>query len=345
MLRNAIVWAGLLAATATVSAEQANAVEANVTAQDSGVTLRLRGISAVSPQIGWASGREGTVLRTTDGGQHWVNVRVPEAQALDFRDVEGFDANTAVVLSIGPGQDSRVYRTEDGGRSWNKVLQNVDERAFFDCMVFDGKRGWLLGDPVDGQFQIYETGDQGRSWKLLADGPKAIEGEAAFAASGTCIARSANALWVGSGGARSQLSLRWDNGHKWISVPSTMGRDKPEAGVFSIAGKAHTVIAVGGDFSAETSPGNAALAVTPGRRIPQIIALPPPPGYRSGVAMIAGRKQQLAIAVGPSGVDTWSGAQWQGVSTTGYDAISLAGNRGWASGADGRIARIEIGPR
>lgn len=345
MWRNATVCAGLLAVAASVSAAEANAIEVTVTAQDSGVTGRLRGISAVSSQVGWASGREGTVLLTTDGGQHWRNVAVAEANTLDFRDVEGFDAKTAVVLSIGPGQDSRVYRTEDGGRSWTKVLQNTDERAFFDCMVFDGKRGWLLGDPVDGHFQIYETADQGRSWTLRPDGPRAIEGEAAFAASGTCIARSSNALWVGSGGARSQLSVRYDNGRKWIGLGSTMGRDKPEAGVFSIAGKARTMIAVGGDFSAETSPGNAALVVTPSSRVPRVLPLPAPPGYRSGVAVLANSRQQVAVAVGPTGVDAWSGAAWQGVSTTGYDAISLAGNAGWASGAEGRIARVEVGPR
>ena len=42
------------------------------------------------------------------------------------------------------------YRTEDGGATWAQVLRNRDERGFFDCMAFEGERGWLLGDPVDG---------------------------------------------------------------------------------------------------------------------------------------------------------------------------------------------------
>jgi photosystem II stability/assembly factor-like uncharacterized protein len=127
---------------------------ATVVAQASGVTVQLRGISAVDARVAWASGRKGTVLRTVDGGAHWQAIHVAGAEKLDFRDVEGFDADRAIVLSIGPGADSRVYRTVDGGNSWELVLQNADPRAFLDCMAFDGERGWMLGDPVDGAFQV-----------------------------------------------------------------------------------------------------------------------------------------------------------------------------------------------
>ena len=38
------------------------------TIQTSGVTARLRGVSAVSDHVAWASGAGSTVLRTADGG-------------------------------------------------------------------------------------------------------------------------------------------------------------------------------------------------------------------------------------------------------------------------------------
>ena len=37
------------------------------TVQTSGVNVRLRGVSAVSERVAWASGSDSTVLRTTEG--------------------------------------------------------------------------------------------------------------------------------------------------------------------------------------------------------------------------------------------------------------------------------------
>ncbi len=178
--------------------------------QDSGVDVRLRGISAVDADTAWASGQKGTVLRTVNGGAQWQAMQVDGADALDFRDVEGFSADVAVVLSIGPGEASRMYRTEDAGQSWTLTLQNKDSRGFFDCMAFEGERGWMLGDPVDGRYQLFATENAGRDWRQLANGPQADGDEAAFAASGTCIARLHGALAVASGGTRARIHLLRD---------------------------------------------------------------------------------------------------------------------------------------
>src|SRR3546814_967896 len=70
-----------------------------------------------------------------------------------------------------------------------------------------------------------------------------------------------------------------------------------------------------------------------------VMPLPATPGYRSGVACMGGGPR--CIAVGPSGVDAWDGEGWEPVSATGYDAIDITGNVGWATGDDGRIARVE----
>jgi photosystem II stability/assembly factor-like uncharacterized protein len=69
--------------------------------QTSGVTVRLRGVSAVSERIAWASGADSTVLRTSDGGATWRKLTViPDAaDRVDFRDIDAIDARTAYVLS------------------------------------------------------------------------------------------------------------------------------------------------------------------------------------------------------------------------------------------------------
>ncbi|MFN3380513.1 MAG: WD40/YVTN/BNR-like repeat-containing protein, partial [Runella zeae] len=52
--------------------------------QSSGTVSSFRAISAVNDKVVWASGSQGTVLRTTDGGTTWNVIRVNGAEKLDF---------------------------------------------------------------------------------------------------------------------------------------------------------------------------------------------------------------------------------------------------------------------
>lgn len=62
----------------------AAAGQATPRVRTSNTTESLRGVSAVSRQIAWASGTHGTYLRTLDGGRTWTPAQVPDAMALDF---------------------------------------------------------------------------------------------------------------------------------------------------------------------------------------------------------------------------------------------------------------------
>lgn len=325
----------ILLATAMLALAGTCLAAVRIIPQESGVKVRLRGISAVSTDVAWASGREGTVLRTVDGGKRWQVFKVRGAEALDFRDVEGFDAESAVVLSIGTGETSRVYRTEDAGKTWALTLQNRDPHGFFDCMAFEGERGWMLGDPVDGRFQIHETNDGGRSWRLLADGPKAVEGEAAFAASGTCIAVTDRTIAIATGGQTARAHVRNAINKQWVaSKPARIEKGSPR-GLFSIARSGRKALMVGGDYEKTTATGLSATLSKTGLKQGK-----PPRGYRSGVA--CANDALPCIATGPSGTDLWYGRNWSVISDQGYDAIDLVDGVGWASGDAGRLARIEI---
>ncbi|TWI00915.1 photosynthesis system II assembly factor YCF48-like protein [Luteimonas cucumeris] len=330
----------ILIAAAMLLAANAAGAEVRILPQDSGVEVRLRGISAVSDDVAWASGREGTVLRTVDGGKHWQVIKVPDADELDFRDVEGFDADTAVVLSIGPGEASRVYRTEDGGRSWQLALQNKDPRAFLDCMTFDDDQGWMMGDPVEGRFQIYGSNDAGRNWRLLPDGPKADQDEAAFAASGTCIAAGEGKLAVITGGSRARAHVANRSGAPWLATNAAGLSAAPSRGYFSATafGSGARMLLVGGDYEHVEQAGIAALLEPEDSSGLRLVELPAPRAYRSG----AGCNGGFCVVVGPAGVDSWNGKVWQALSDISYDAVDLSGNVGWASGDGGRIARIEV---
>jgi photosystem II stability/assembly factor-like uncharacterized protein len=313
--------------------------------QTSGVAVRLRGISAVSSTAAWASGAGGTVLRTTDGGTSWQRRPVPDADGLDFRDVEAMSATTAVVLSIGNGGASRIHQTLDGGATWHERFRSADPKAFFDAIAFaDARHGVAVSDAVDGRFVILQTADGGQTWTPVpADRlPAARGGEGAFAASGTNVTLAGrDHIWLGTTAGRVLRST--DGGRTW-TVHATPVATGEATGIFSIAfrDRTHGAI-VGGNYRDERAAmDNVAVTADGGATWtrPSGTGLS---GFRSAVAWVP-RREHALLAVGPTGAD-WSdddGRTWRPAGGAGYDAISIApsGDVGWASGANGRVARV-----
>lgn len=224
--------------------------------QSSHTTEGLRGVSAVSKKVAWASGTHGTYLRTTDGGRTWMAGQVPEAGALDFRAVVAFSADEAFLMSAGPGDQSRIYHTTDGGRHWQLQFANENPKGFFDSMVFwDATHGVVLGDPIAEEggalkFELLITQD-GRTWAQMPAGPlpAAIEGEGAFAASNTCLAIVESNIWFATGGRVARVFHSGDRGLSWQVFDTPIVHGPESAGIFSIAFRDsdHGVIA-GGDY-------------------------------------------------------------------------------------------------
>src|SRR5262249_29468753 len=270
------------------------------TPQSSGVTARLRGVSAISDRIAWASGSGSTVLRTNDGGATWKKLSVTN-ETLDFRDVDAIDANTAYILSIGNGPASRVYKTTDAGATWKLQFRNDDPKAFLDAMSFwDADHGLIIGDSVDGKFCIMATSDGGRAWSRVPTDklPPALENEGAFAASGTNIAvQGKRYAWIGLGGAaRSRVLRTMDGGRTW-KVFDTPIKSEQLSGIFSIAFRdtSHGVI-VGGDYQKETEAvDNLAFTSDGGETWTLAKGLT---GFRSVVSYVPGTR--TVVAIGPA---------------------------------------------
>jgi photosystem II stability/assembly factor-like uncharacterized protein len=255
----------VLLVAATVNAQSTPRV------QISNTTESLRGVSAVSREIAWASGTHGTYLRTTDGGRTWIPAQVPDAATLDFRAVVAFSADEAFLMSSGSGDQSRIYHTADAGRHWQLQFSNANPKGFFDSMVFwDRAHGIALGDPVPDEsgklkFELLLTED-GQTWRSIPplQLPPALEGEGAFAASNTCVAilRSGNLegpdpnIWFASGGKAARVFHSPDRGKTWQVFDTPILHGPDSAGIFSIAFRdaLHGVIA-GGDYKRPNDDG------------------------------------------------------------------------------------------
>ena len=313
------------------------------------MTARLRGLSAVTEQIVWASGSASSVLRTTDGGATWQKLSVTSDQ-LDFRDVDAIDANTVYLLSIGNGPASRIYKTTDGGVTWQLQFRNEDPKAFYDAMAFwDATHGIVIGDSIDGQFCILTTAN-GRDWNRIPQSslPRALENEGAFAASGSNIALTGKSeAWIATGGAAKSRVLHTKDGGRTWTIAATPLKAGSSAGIFSIAFRdAKHGIVVGGDYSKEKDAiDNAAITNDGGRTWKLIKGLS---GYRSAVAYVPGTKS--IVAVGPAGADYSidDGKTWTPIPGPGFDTLSFVRRlRGqsavaFAAGVNGTFARLEF---
>ncbi|MFV0388478.1 MAG: WD40/YVTN/BNR-like repeat-containing protein [Pyrinomonadaceae bacterium] len=304
-----------------------------------GTNADFRGLSVVNKDVIWASGTGGTVIRTTDGGDSWNVIKVPNAEKLDFRDIEAFDENTAYILSIGNGASSRIYKTTDGGKTWRLQLQNTDEKGFFDSMAFwDENNGIVQGDPVNGKFVFYRTND-GNNWNRLDEQnmPLAEVGEAAFAASGTSVIADGNdRVWLATGGSDARIFFSDNKGDSWKEYSAPFSSGTAGSGIFGMTVRArNNLVAVGGNYEKpDESNKVGAYSTDGGRKWKSGIGLR---GYRSAVTWVD--KNQL-IAVGTNGADRSKngGKTWLGIDDDNYNAIQAKGEKSiWAVGPKGLV--------
>ena len=301
----------------------------------------LRGLSVVTDDLIWVSGSKGTVGRTMDGGKTWTWFRVKGFENNDFRDIEGFDEKTAVIMAV--GEPAYILKTFNGGSTWKLVYSDSSKGIFLDAMEFwENGNGIVVGDPLDGKIYVARTADYGISWTRYDPRslPHTEEGEAMFASSGTNIRKlTGQEATLVTGGKRSRLLLHG----KWVDIPVLQGGSSTGANSLAVwtepPRKARFVV-VGGDFSNETATaGNCAYSNNAGKswKIPE----QPPHGYRSCVEFI---DKNTLVACGTSGIDisTDGAKKWKRVSRESFHVVqrSRSGSAVYLAGSGGRVARL-----
>ena len=303
----------------------------------------LRGLSVVNDMVVWTSGSNGTIGKSTDGGKTWKWSVIKGFEKRDFRDIEAFDAATAVVMVV--DAPAYILKTIDGGESWKIVYENKTKGMFLDAMEFWNElSGIVIGDPIDGKVFVARTFDGGNTWMNIPDQyrPKADSGEAFFAASGTNVrALDRDESVLVSGGTRSRVYIR----DKQIDLPIIQGKETTGANSIAVMDNnklngGSTMIVVGGDFNNPTSDSlNCFFTTNQGKtwKAPKT----PPHGYRSCVEYLS--KKHL-VACGLTGVDysVDGGNTWKLISKESFHVCRIA-KRGaviYLAGADGKVAKL-----
>jgi photosystem II stability/assembly factor-like uncharacterized protein len=300
--------------------------------------VSLRGLSVVNDQIVWVCGSSGSVGLSTDGGKNWKWIQVPHYEKSDFRDIEAFSGQEAVIMGI--TEPAIILSTADGGNTWKTVFQDSSKSVFLDAMDFSGNHAALVGDPIGSKIFFAESADRGKSWKKNSPSgfEATAEGEAFFAASGSNIHHMQDGRWaLVSGGKKSCIYF----GRSRIPLLINQGGETTGANSIDFSpSDPNQAFIVGGDFKHDTVQSGNSLLIHFNPFI-QTTTNTPPHGYRSCVVFI--NEKQL-ICCGTSGVDFSDdgGNNWKLISAQGFHVCrrSKSGNAVFLAGPKGSIAML-----
>jgi photosystem II stability/assembly factor-like uncharacterized protein len=217
--------------------------------------ISFRGLSVVNDKLIWVSGSSGTFAKSIDGGKTFLIGSIPGYEKSDFRDIEAFNKDMAIIMSS--GSPSYILKTFDGGITWKKVFEDTRKEMFLDAMDFwNEEQGMVIGDPIDERFVLYKTIDCGNTWYPMDTSmrPWAVKGESLFAASGTCFrCMPKKSIAFVTGGSSSNFHwLQIDEKYQRFEL-KFMKQGKPSEGSFSFAYNKGNIIIVGGDYASDTA--------------------------------------------------------------------------------------------
>ncbi len=133
------------------------------------------------------------VYRSTDGGESWKNVGLPNAERIVKLSVDPRNGDTVLACVTGKlwsdSSDRGVYRTSDGGKTWTQVLKGGNGSTGCGDMSLDAKnpdvmfaslwdfrrKGWTFRSGGEGPESasasgLYRSADGGKTWKEVTGG-------------------------------------------------------------------------------------------------------------------------------------------------------------------------------
>ncbi|MEO0297453.1 MAG: YCF48-related protein, partial [candidate division WOR-3 bacterium] len=142
------------------------------TPQQSGTTFTLQEVKFVNEKIGWIAGgytggaADGIILRTTDGGNTWIN-KTPSGLNLDVVfDIAPIDSLICHAVARDTSGNHFIIKTTDGGNNWAVKSDGLGTLPV--CIDFvDMYYGWTAGELDYDPQRILHTTDGGETWFRL----------------------------------------------------------------------------------------------------------------------------------------------------------------------------------
>lgn len=164
-------------------------------------------------QRGASGGAE--VGRTTDGGVTFYAGTLPLNGIPYTPCMTSTDENTAYVMALQDFGNSVTLKTTDGGQSWQNTNTPWDPVVSWPDFIhaFSPAKICQIGDPRDGEFEIYTTGSGGVGWGRVpgANIPDPLAGEFGW---NNCGDFAGNHIWFGTNLGRvyhsANAGLSWE---------------------------------------------------------------------------------------------------------------------------------------
>jgi PKD repeat protein len=205
------------------------AVAQNWIVQSTGFATQFRGINhvcVVDANTVWVTAYDGSgsgnpcqdYSRTVNGGTLWTPGTIPGITALDLAMVSAIDDQNAWVVAYPPASTTTgmgIWHTSDGGTTWNRQATALFNNAssFPNCVhFFDANNGWCMGDPINGEYEIYTTTDGGTTWTAVpgAQIPNPTSGEFGIVGYYSVVG---DIIWFGTN--KSRVFKSTDRGYNW----------------------------------------------------------------------------------------------------------------------------------
>ena len=275
--------------------------------------ISIRAIELYDHKI-WYSG--------TDSRFGFVDLKNPENKKqmtlsdkkLQFRTL-GQDKNAFYAINI--ESPAAFFKIDKKSLKHDIIFRDTAKTAFYDALHFvNDKLAYTFSDPDQDhllKLMVFNNGN----WTKVSSNVILQEGEAAFAASNTNIASTANTVWIATGGKASRilkLNLK-TNTFEIFNTPVIQGESS--RGIYSIDFLNDTFgIAAGGDYTKPEANINNIATTNDGGRTWQVQASGKNAGYTTCVKIKPGSQGKEIIAVGDKHISysSDSGKTWTKIS-------------------------------
>ena len=115
----------------------------------------LFSVSFPTEKDGWACGRWGTILHTSDGGKTWVR----QNTGVDYSLSSIFFVDSKHGWAV--GDEGTIIHTQDGGKNWEKQKSPVPF-VLMDVSFVTPLKGWIVTE----QTHILYTDNGGKTWGI-----------------------------------------------------------------------------------------------------------------------------------------------------------------------------------